>query len=264
MTRKEGKDPHVFAVKMKGKGWFYAEVCLHKLKGNKEAYFSVTNGNGCAHEAILRQFPELKPLVDLHLSDEPGYPLHCKENAFFYYAEGVDDQGKRVYHASEEAKEQEQARRENEAWVNFCNNREGGRLVKELWDIWASVPAYPKKKYKSRIFQVAQECKQAIKSTITELVVPRNNQHLASHLRISLAEAEAIPPNLTKREFIDRYVAPHVERWKREAQEAIAWMESKDDAVPDKIEPGKVYYLKGEDSFRKWEGRVRELRSPVR
>lgn len=53
------------------------------------------------------------------------------------------------------------------------------------------------------------------------IVVKRNNKALASHLRISLKEAEAIPAGLTKQQFNERYILPNVDRWKQEANEII-------------------------------------------
>lgn len=66
--------------------------------GEQRPYFSVTgeigtyaqhrNGNvqacGCLHEEILRAWPELAPIVALHLSDEDGVPMHALENARYW------------------------------------------------------------------------------------------------------------------------------------------------------------------------------------
>jgi hypothetical protein len=67
---------------------------LQYLQGNSDAYFTVTawfkgrdhEGNrnefgGCCHDDILKIRPDLKPLVDLHLSDEGGFPMHLYANA---------------------------------------------------------------------------------------------------------------------------------------------------------------------------------------
>lgn len=67
---------------------------LQYLQGNSDAYFTVTayfkglNHNwhhrefgGCNHEDILAARPDLKPLVDLHLSSEDGWPIHLYANA---------------------------------------------------------------------------------------------------------------------------------------------------------------------------------------
>lgn len=41
---------------------------------------------GCIHEDILEVAPELKALVDLHLSDLDGVPIHAEENGWFWLA----------------------------------------------------------------------------------------------------------------------------------------------------------------------------------
>ena len=41
---------------------------------------------GCLHDAALLAFPELAPLVDLHLADsETGEPMHAEANALYFY-----------------------------------------------------------------------------------------------------------------------------------------------------------------------------------
>lgn len=52
----------------------------------------------------------------------------------------------------------------------------------------------------------------------------RNNAYLANHLRISLAEAEAIPEGLTKNDFERLYVVPNLERWEAEAEAVKAFL----------------------------------------
>ncbi len=65
---------------------------LSWLKGNAKPYFSLTASGkdrgsefgGCCHDDILRQWPDLQPLVDLHLSDVDGVPTHALENGFYH------------------------------------------------------------------------------------------------------------------------------------------------------------------------------------
>jgi len=66
--------------------------------GNSNAYFGIggdvfrlaKNGRkvwemgGCIHEEIIKHFPELQPLVDIHLADEDGVPMHAYSNASYF------------------------------------------------------------------------------------------------------------------------------------------------------------------------------------
>lgn len=58
------------------------------------------HAGGCLHEEILEAFPELAPLVDIHLSDaQTGEPMHAEANSWYRYQgargfEGGDDPGR--------------------------------------------------------------------------------------------------------------------------------------------------------------------------
>lgn len=74
-------------------------VGLHYLKGNKLPYFSATYsveeqakngrwlgdcGGGPIGDDILRYWPELIPVVALHLSESTGAPMHAVSNALYW------------------------------------------------------------------------------------------------------------------------------------------------------------------------------------
>lgn len=74
------------------------EARLIKLEGNSYPYFSITGEIrktdrryrdpvimcGAIHEEILRYFPELAPLVQVHLSGPDGQPTHAEANARYW------------------------------------------------------------------------------------------------------------------------------------------------------------------------------------
>jgi len=89
---------------------FYRNGFKHRIKvradlihrdGNSNAYFAITgqvdyraknnrwvfDSAGCIHEEIIAQFPQLKPLCDIHLSDENGVPSHAYGNAGYWAGE---------------------------------------------------------------------------------------------------------------------------------------------------------------------------------
>jgi hypothetical protein len=86
---------------------FYENGQKHRIKvvaelvhrdGNSNAYFSITGEverqaknnrwmpflSGCIHQEILEHFPKLQLLVDIHLSDEDGVPMHAYSNASYW------------------------------------------------------------------------------------------------------------------------------------------------------------------------------------
>lgn len=74
------------------------EAQLVKREGNSYPYFSITGSikktdkryrdpyimGGAIHEEILKHFPELAPLVEVHLSEPDGVPMYAEENARYW------------------------------------------------------------------------------------------------------------------------------------------------------------------------------------
>jgi len=72
---------------------------LHHLQGNERPYFSTTadlyvgrrqepEACGCLHKEVIKAFPKLKPLVDIHLADDRGHPMHALANAVYWIEQG--------------------------------------------------------------------------------------------------------------------------------------------------------------------------------
>ena len=72
---------------------------LHWLQGNQKPYFSVTaniyrpgesdiDACGCMHDEILKTWPDLAPVVAMHLSGPDGVPMHFEENGLYHLGIG--------------------------------------------------------------------------------------------------------------------------------------------------------------------------------
>ncbi len=86
------------------------EAGLHFLRGNRAPYFSVTGHTetrprgrdwlegGCIHEQVLATWPELAPVVALHLCDIDGVPSHDGGNLRYFLAGALHENGGQRYH----------------------------------------------------------------------------------------------------------------------------------------------------------------------
>lgn len=90
-------------------GYLVATAQLHQLSGNSRPYFSVTgelwdsegwyrrgqDGRcrevGPLHERIGRAFPQLRPVIALHLADDTGEPMHALANGWHFYSGGAHE-----------------------------------------------------------------------------------------------------------------------------------------------------------------------------
>lgn len=208
--------------------------------GNQKPYFSITGevypvdkptternliSCGCCHDDIQAITKEFNDIIALHLSDIDGLPMYPLENGFYHYAEGIKEDGTLVYFKNEEEKQKFEETRKQCIYREFLKRtkladtaftHEAYRALSARSYLSDTEKNQPKNYYKNCINQIEKEYKNP-----WVLIVKRNNKHLASHLRISLEEAEAIPAGLTKQQFNTRYILPNVERWKQEADAVI-------------------------------------------
>jgi hypothetical protein len=98
------------STKDTGRGMIDVEAGLHKL-GNQSPYFSVTatgwrnktrcdsswSFGGCCHDLILEHWPELAPVIALHLHDVDGIPMHAEDNGWYWLAGALGGMGEQ-YH----------------------------------------------------------------------------------------------------------------------------------------------------------------------
>lgn len=111
-------DPRLLASRQDSKkvadGFLVADSKLHLLGGNARPHFSVTGelwktegayrrGNesglltcGAIHDEILAGFPELAPVVAVHLADDDGVPMHAVANGWYFYS-GAAEAYERAY-----------------------------------------------------------------------------------------------------------------------------------------------------------------------
>lgn len=81
---------------------------LSHLQGNARPHFSVTaeifrpgardiEAGGCLHDEVIKYWPELAPIVALHLGDDTGAPMHAEANGWYWLAGALGGAGER-YH----------------------------------------------------------------------------------------------------------------------------------------------------------------------
>lgn len=86
---------------------------LHHLQGNARPYFSVTadvfipgrhdiEAGGCLHELVVELWPELAPVVALHLSDDSGAPMYAEANGWYWLSGALGGMGERYHGGNSE------------------------------------------------------------------------------------------------------------------------------------------------------------------
>jgi hypothetical protein len=101
-----------------------AQLGLHKLAGNAQAYWTATaevfgphgtwSGEACwrngrepdncgqCHAEILRAFPQFAPIVAMHLSDPDGTPMHALANGRHFLARDDRETAARIWRCAVE------------------------------------------------------------------------------------------------------------------------------------------------------------------
>ena len=124
-----------------------AEGGLHYIKGNSAPYFTITadihriakNGRrvweagGCCHDEILKHFPHLADLVDLHLSDIEGAPTHAEANGA-YWLGFSDYQAYDFKNASKHFRISEDQMRAE--WMKIITAKDVKKLTDKLRPTW--------------------------------------------------------------------------------------------------------------------------------
>lgn len=94
-TNVTGDDAKVYGKK----ALVTVDVGLHYLHGNGRPYFTVAGDiripgrrdiecGGTMHDVFGRYWPELIPIMALHLSDDRGLPMHLEANGLFHLGIG--------------------------------------------------------------------------------------------------------------------------------------------------------------------------------
>lgn len=126
------------------------EAGLHYLQGNSRPYFSVQGEVfkpgardcdmcGCIHAEVLKHFPKFGLIVDLHLCDDNGVPMHAEANGWYQLAGYYGGNSER-YHAGnskgQHGGEYREPTREEclEQWARHL--RIDIKLARELADWW--------------------------------------------------------------------------------------------------------------------------------
>ncbi len=78
--------------------------------GKQPKYFSVTatrysrgrwESGGCMHDEVLQTWPDLAPLVALHLSTADGVPMHAESNGWYFLAGAAGGLGEKYHGGSD-------------------------------------------------------------------------------------------------------------------------------------------------------------------
>lgn len=183
---------------------FIIKAQAYQLAGNAKGHFSVTaevpnlrgtdiECGGCMHREILIAWPDVKPIVDLHLSDDDGVPMHAESNGWYQMAGALGGAGEQ-YHA--------------------------GNSEQQMWKPDGSFDGYRKPTADECLTQLAEH----LRITMEEAQKLREN--LAA--QITLAPDRVGYPKQVKcaRAMFAGFVSAQIPRWNAEAVAALALIRS--------------------------------------
>lgn len=175
-----GQEPH-----------FSVTATLSEKKRNGRWY---ETGGGSCHEKILAAFPELAPVVNVHLSDENGVPMHAVDNAFTWAGGNGRDQITKAGTAKHTVRGTLESYGCTEEQINAAFVACG--LADQPDTEWKRYDGTP------------------------------NAKHLAKHLRVNLRIAASLCKSVCRGEMTKDDMAAYVDtlgpQWKREASKAIS------------------------------------------
>lgn len=57
---------------------------------------------GMLHDEILDWFPQLQPVIHVHLADQSGLPMHAKANGWYFYSGGASEYERKMIAAGKD------------------------------------------------------------------------------------------------------------------------------------------------------------------
>jgi len=147
---------------------------------------------GCIHDLILKSFPQLEPLVKLHLAEsETGEPLHALENSFYWLA-GALGGLQQKYHGGNSMP----PKNPEECFDFFCktlriSHEEGERVTDKILGV-SHADFLPNK---GKITKTGAQVKKELKAYVTSLKDRWQNE--AKEARSFVLSLQVAPPTNT-------------------------------------------------------------------
>jgi len=121
-------------------GLLTVDIELTHIKGNKKPSFSVTGNikddvSGCIHKEILKEFPDLKDVVALHLADDDGMPMYALENGWYWMQQNKLDYCANLWRTSIQEVEQLKNTCQTKEQLNIWIESQKERWLNEANDV---------------------------------------------------------------------------------------------------------------------------------